>query len=759
MMMEVDMPRRAPGAPQRRTSLPPLQPAPPAPRLRMLRAAFGREFRAVFPAAFLFLFIAFWLMGLLLWDSLHPKPQWINLRDNNLFLEQSTQPFLAIWFLITGTILGACQANQQLSDSQWGFLKHRPAGPGLLFAARLLAGLALYGIAAGTPFAAALLYGATHGIPFDWHFTLPSIADFLNGLVYYLAGLLIVQRQASFFGSRLVPLIGALACTVLVTTVSQFAYALLVLGVVGLIYGTAALAALNTNGFRVRVPAAARLALGVVLLGSLSLPLALLSTRGVEWAVEVARVRWEAATSQSFRSPDINALRRQLQITARYVLLPDATLGREIYTASPSGYPGSYVARFERLDGTPYFTRLEPRTMPDGTVQDVEVVDVPPLSYVYSAEPYQDETSAYRQQKVTQVYKGVPNGEQWWYVESTGLFQGYDQQGRYLGSIGQDGFAPPGRHAARFRPNSIANIDAPDAKSSFRLFTQRSYFEVDLGKRTVSPVFLIPEGKPIVGYAWLERAPDTSLVVVAKDRLYLYGRETSIQPVRTVPLDRTPTPGSRIGHIPQTHQWAIWYRSDRRIDLYDDQWHLVSHLDVPAVDAGPANPPAPEWYQQARAATTRDYAWRVGMIRAACNWPFQELLRAMGLSRLLESDLPSDSAWYQGFFSIDPAYTASPWYLGPFAVTLLAAAAAMGLLARRYGLRWRWAWIAGTLAFGPVMLLVLPALYILPRTVPCPQCGRRRLPQAPRCGHCRAAWSAAPATGTEIFTASTGGAA
>ena len=212
-------------------------------RLAAFRAAFYREFWPYLPLALAFLAIVGMLAGLVAWDNTRRRPLWIDLHDTNVLMLDSSHLFAVLVIFVgalAGVVIGVFQGLADRAPALWGFIKHRPGGTVLPFAARVLAGLALYCIAAGIPVALLLIYAATHAMPFEWHFILPTSADFLGGVVWYLAGLLAVERHASIFGSRLLPMVGAVICTGAVCAVPQFAQALLVIGLAAAVYGAAA---------------------------------------------------------------------------------------------------------------------------------------------------------------------------------------------------------------------------------------------------------------------------------------------------------------------------------------------------------------------------------------------------------------------------------------------------------------------------------------------------------------------------------------
>ena len=208
-------------------------------------------------------------------------------------------------------------------------------GAGLLFGARVLAGLTLYAIAAGLPVGALLLV-VPRGIPFEWHLILPTIADALMGLVYYLAALLAMQWRGPVFGSGLLCIIGALACSIAVWDVPRFSQALGVIGLAVIVYGAAAFGAQGSQGFSLRAAAWTRGALGLVVGTSLAAIFVLASWGGESLVTRITNAYFAYLMNHN---PQRNAAEYQSPIPftrlVRYVILPDATLGRQIYTPPP----------------------------------------------------------------------------------------------------------------------------------------------------------------------------------------------------------------------------------------------------------------------------------------------------------------------------------------------------------------------------------------------------------------------------------------
>src|SRR4029077_5335411 len=140
------------------------------------------------------------------------------------------------------------------------------------FLGKALAGVALYVLALGIPFACLECWFATPGnlpAPYHWRAGLPWLADILSGLVYYFAGMLVAQREARWYGSRGLALASAFACSYLVWALPEFWQALLAIGVIGSFLGVAAWGSFCTGGAYAPQPRFAKAALAMSFLTGL----------------------------------------------------------------------------------------------------------------------------------------------------------------------------------------------------------------------------------------------------------------------------------------------------------------------------------------------------------------------------------------------------------------------------------------------------------------------------------------------------------
>ena len=110
--------------------------------------------------------------------------------------------------LFSGTfaaLLGWLQTHREHQPDPWAFLVHRPMTRWKIFAAKCVAGLGIYCVAAGLPFLGLLVMAQIPGevaADFQWAMALPVAVCFLGGIACYFAGMLTGMRQARWYASR-----------------------------------------------------------------------------------------------------------------------------------------------------------------------------------------------------------------------------------------------------------------------------------------------------------------------------------------------------------------------------------------------------------------------------------------------------------------------------------------------------------------------------------------------------------------------------
>ncbi|HVT83172.1 MAG TPA: hypothetical protein VHM90_21215 [Phycisphaerae bacterium] len=721
--------------------------------LRPMRALFFRECWPVLPVAVCLLAAACVVAGILGWDIGAPRPRWLDLGTTPLLFSRELRVVMAAWFAVAGVILGVTQARRDLG-AEWGFLRHRPAGSWMLFTGRMLAGLVLYGIAAGVPAAALVWRAFRRDIPFEWHYTLPTVADLMAGWIYYLAALVAVQRRAAYFGSRFLPLVMGPVASGAVNWLGEFSAAAGAVLACGILLSLAARGAQHSNGYQVKAPAASRVALGIVLWIGFSVPLVLGCMWGESEIAPRVYQQWESRIwNKKGRSPEIQQIWLDLGPVRQrsYVLLPDGTVGIRTMTrvpetapatTAPAGLPISpeYAVTYERLGAEGA----------GGVDQGVMAGHLPVNYFMRFSElgPRQ----SYRELRATMIVHS-DGANTWWFVEPAGLFMAYDASGRFIGSMGENGYAPAGKRAIPFgRSIALSSHDA-----TIRVVGRHGYYELDFAARTIAQLCVLPAGVQVLGTAeGLNAADGTALIVLGSDRLYVCAPGDARQRAREVPLPNESNPYEvRIEHAGDAHRWAVW-QGRNSVTIFDEDWQKVAQMDLPPVGARVPAPPPPAWYRDAVASIEREAAVKTGLLRGACDAPLIAILhRATESGRSHEDPRP----WYYLIPVIDLNHLTDRAYFASMGISSLLAAVGMVVVGRRYAVRYLWAWAGAALVMGPVMILVLAALRSLPRRVACAHCGARAFAFLPVCGKCTMPLRKPGGNGTEVFAGTTGGAA
>lgn len=140
-------------------------------------------------------------------------------------LSRGLLPYTTAVYAIFGAALGMLQTIPESVRGTYPFLVHRPVRRGRLLLGKALAGAAMYSVAGGVPLLVAVIWVATPGhyaAPFRIAMAGAVFADFLCGLVFYLAGILAGVRRARWYGTRLAGFGLALIVMLLAHAASEF---------------------------------------------------------------------------------------------------------------------------------------------------------------------------------------------------------------------------------------------------------------------------------------------------------------------------------------------------------------------------------------------------------------------------------------------------------------------------------------------------------------------------------------------------------
>ena len=206
----------------------------------MLRAMIAKELRETY-------WIALAALGIYVLCTL--ELMGYNLKSM-VYMERHVIPFASGEFTsMFGSIsvclalaLGFRQALWESFRGTWPVLLHRPVSRWWMVGVKLSAGLGLYLATAAAPI---LLYAGraatpgTHASPFQWSMTLDTWQIWLAITGLYLGAFLVGIRPARWFGSRLLPLVGAGILVVVLAVLDWWQWSLLgVLAVDGCLVAT-----------------------------------------------------------------------------------------------------------------------------------------------------------------------------------------------------------------------------------------------------------------------------------------------------------------------------------------------------------------------------------------------------------------------------------------------------------------------------------------------------------------------------------------
>jgi hypothetical protein len=627
-----------------------------------------------------------------------------------------------------GAALGFLQVFFESRGDQRALLLHRPLSRSHIFLGKVIAGVGIYLLAQGLPFACVQAWMATPGhmaAPYHWRAALPWLADILAGVVYYFAGMLTAQREARWYASRGLALAAAFLCTLLVWSLPEFWQALLVIGLFGTLTGLAAWGGFVAGGAYAPQPRLAKVALAATFLAGLFM-VSFLGKLLIGQRYHSGRMTYEY----------------RLDRQGRVLVLPWK----------------EGVGPIEPL------TDLDGRVPPDlqGRRVDRNLIDEIEAPLAGMGWPrhrsYRNPGRFY----VEYENDSKPGREEWFYVPEEGRLVGYDADfHQFLGSFGPDGFAPAGQPPGeRFQGEIRYLTRLWQAMSPPFLTFPGGVYDVDFSRRTIRTLFTPPADETVLwATQWRDRREKVSLVVVSTDQS-VHGLTDAGTPVVSVPLahdsevQRLRSVGwlegpdryvFRYGPTPFVRPEAYGTVSSSVLE-YDAAGHETAHRILPPL---PAVEPSPVEALFGLATPPTEVATLIG----TSWWLRREARSAGGLEELVLLELLED--WI-GYFIPPPVWRAdksSGLLFGYAALSLLssvASALACFLLASRYDFS-RAGWALCGFLFGWAGLVLMLALWEWPARVGCPACGQPRRVDRDRCGHCGAAHAVPPPDGTEIF--------
>jgi hypothetical protein len=695
----------APAAPQHRPAPPPTPSAPP------LRALIKKELRQNLPLA------ACIAAALILLSLFVAYATTSSFRSNiNVLLFPAVAALISFATAATGFALGLAQPLHENAFDLWALRVHRPVSRSLLFAGRLLAGLILYAFLIVLPTIVLILIATTSagGLFFRPAFASPALADLLNGLLFYLAGLLCAQRHAFLLGSRGLPLLFALTAAVVAARVQHLSTALLLEALAAFLLLIAAHGSDLSHGYTLRRPRprAATPILALTLLVAISAILILLTGPVRQlWIIPM-----EDAAANALPAPTNRTI-------TTHLLLSDGTLGTLI----------------DSTRGARQTTRLldaAGHERPQKDRAEGHIINLPPVDHSIS-HSYRDPASSIIQRaaawqitvsKVTTCYAVGDNGVLYAFTIPREFNPDPSQ---YLGTLGPAGLAPPGSPIIPFRHALVADW-----------FTQHhptALYTIDLYTPSVNHLFTAPPGEEIRALATAANTNGIPQPTQSNEDLYLIATDkhltildTAGHTLQTLPITHDLTTCTlALYAVPESKNIILWYQQysgPADIETYDPAGKLLSKESLSATQTID-DPDAP-----ARAAKI-----------AELQSPFKTLDSV--LIALANPILQIPAAQ----LDLTPRPEEAPPFL-PLALTLIASALLTLPIALRYRLRALAAlWTLLALLTGPAALLTLIAIHTLPRKVRCKTCNAWRHPTQ-SCPNHHTPDQPPPPSPTEILT-------
>jgi hypothetical protein len=662
-------------------------------------------------------------------------------------LEKGLLFYVGLIAALFGAALGFLQVYFESQGDKRSFLLHRPLSRSQIFLGKAMAGVGLYLLALGIPFACAVALAATPGHvdePFSWPMALPWLADVLTGLVYYFAGMLTAQRDARWYGSRCLGLAAGLCCSYLVWILPEFWHALLTIAILGGVVAAAAWGSFLAGGAYAPQPRLAKIALAVTLLAGLS---------ALSFTAKVFVGAWQGATDYFYW------LDRQGQI-----LVVHNHDGR--------------IQSITDLEGR-VPQELQGKWLDEHTLKELRGPGAVTLD---RSGP---RTRSYRNPGRLLVEFGndsKPGQEKWCYVPHRGRLFGYDKYTKqFIGSFGPEGFCPPNEQPReRFQGELLSDFSIfyLSWADDYLVFADRVY-AVDFRNRTVQALFVAHAGETILWASRLRHEkPEVKLAGVATDKsVHVLDQE-----------------GSRVFSAPWTYDRERHHlRAVTRLEeplryrvLYSPRWYLeletletLSEYVVEYDSAGReinryTQPPRPQItgyflkpllplaepsYRQVSFGLVTSPAEGAVLVRATRHL-FSVLRSEQGTKMwlLLQFLAQTTTLFIPGAgwnMRIDGSLV-----LGYTALMLLSAAVCAlvcFVTARRYAFSWPrcLGWALCGFTFGWVGLLTMLAMQEWPARIACPSCRRRRRVDRDRCEHCGAPHALPDRDGTEIFESTT----
>ncbi|MCX7047126.1 MAG: ABC transporter permease [Candidatus Sumerlaeota bacterium] len=616
----------------------------------------------------------------------------------NTLLSLRFQTITVTGFPLVAFVIGLFQVITENRRDKWAFLTHRPVSRTKIFFAKAIAGLSLYTVVAGVPYAACAVWAATPGhiaAPWDWRMLAPGMADWMTGMAYYFCGMLIAMRQARWYGGRLLPLVFLLAASFIVFH-SWIHIALIMIIIITSVMAIAAWGVFITGGTYSPLHLVAKVALGTTVWAGV----VILGMAGAAILIGLTN-----AAPRSYWSYSLDCDGRPVQC-----LYEQGDI-QEIRDMQ-----GNSITR-EKNGATKSLHEIQKKLLKISSVKFIGKI-----SPIRQWLEYGWRRSDWIAQPPFMPGYMVSN---WYYLPFKRIFVQYDLRSRRcMGALGLDGFVAD--------PKSAQAFDAGSAYESWDsiLLTSHAIYDVDLAAPKANRIFAPPEGQQVLGAARdnYERGRQPAIIVTVTDREIYYLTDDGQILCQTLPAD-DPSGHSTVSFsvLPDRSRFFLWYSPNYANPQRRTWMNLLIELNrdgtvVKRTEFSPIGlPPKVDWGKEFVTAT----------------------ILPPGLHTLAMAP----------FLRLNNVMLENPSLLISMISAALISAIAISIIARRYAFSgWRrWGWTVGGLLLGLPGLLTLIALEEWPARVPCPSCGKKRVVTRGACEHCAATFPAPSPNGTEIF--------
>jgi hypothetical protein len=462
-------------------------------------------------------------------------------------------------------LIALAQTLPEKRLDKWAFLIHRPVTPSRLLIGKIMAGLGLYVLAVGLPYAAAVIWVATPGhvpAPFEPGMLLAGTADLLAGVMYYFAGMVIGLREARWYGSRVLALAPAIVGSFAVFLVHDFWQALLVIGLVTVVLATAAWANFVTGGNYDPQPRPSKVALG----GSVFAVLVMLGGFGVALLTELLP---RSQNVVEFSNYSMTASGK----VVRFTQYPGN--GGSMKVTDPNGQP---LPEFEGVSDWQAYNEKLGRPLEVGLSINPQWAT---LSWVQSyrhAERYFHQVSP----ADTTIQ---PSRAYWYFVNGRGYVVGYDMRDRSVtGYFTPDGFHSQLQQASR-RFDAERSPAALVMGSGTDLWLPSGVYRFRMTEPRVEVAFSTPPAEQLLaaGAAYAEADPNARTMqqprlafeaFATSSRVYV--RPADARPMFSAPLEHSVKDYPTVS-VSETRdgRYVLWYAPG-----YDSAaaWRRPHHL-------------------------------------------------------------------------------------------------------------------------------------------------------------------------------------